>query len=416
MDEHALKYPMHETLRSNRPLIKGASVCRTRLRPLMSLILMLVVGAAAHATDPFYQFLGYPNVWMDDAQAACTSYANYCLNPPTDQNFCPLANTDLYHINSTTGALFSIDGIPYPHNVWCAVTSNATYTFADGTTSTQNYGPTRGAVSSRQNPAGGVFVRVQAPVRAQCGPTCNRAADPINPASGAVYDTILDSPSPSGSPAFKRFYNSTDSGGTDLSGGWRHTFSRTITPKYATIKSLTYVASADASSLYGDEGTACTSGFREIKSRVSTWQTATASYANGVCTLMAGGTSIGTLDLIYSLPSTLTPGMPLIGFDATRDDGQLISFTLQGASIVAPPTIGLKLQQTSNGYTLTDENDNVEAYDANGRLLSITSRAGVVETMNYDTSNRLSTVADSFGHSLSLTYDSQNRLSSVTRQ
>jgi len=140
----------------------------------------------------------------------------------------------------------------------------------------------------------------------------------------AVYDTIVDVPSTPGSPAFRRFYNSTDSGGADLSGGWRHAFSRTITPKYAGMQSMTYVSSADTSSLYGDEATACTSGFREIKSQVSTWQNATASYANGVCTLKVAGTSIGTLDLIYSLPSTLTPGMTLIGFDATRDDGQLI--------------------------------------------------------------------------------------------
>jgi len=98
----------------------------------------------------------------------------------------------------------------------------------------------------------------------------------------------------------------------------------------------------------------------------------------------------------------------------TRDDGQLISFTLQGGSIVAPPSIGLKLQQTSSGYTLTDQNDNAETYDANGKLLSLTNRAGVVQTMNYDGSGRLGTVTDSFGHRLSLSYDSQGRVSSVT--
>jgi YD repeat-containing protein len=412
-----MKFPADKMSSALCYSMRSTPVCGRLLRPLPSLILLLVIGATAHATDSFYQFLGYPNVWMDDAQAACTSYANYCLDPPTDQNFCPLANTDLYQINFTTGALFSIDnGAPYPHNLWCAITSNATYTFADGHKSTQDYGPTRHGMYSRQNPAGGVSVRVPAPLPAQCGPTCSSVGHPINPASGAVYDTIVDVPSPSGSPDFKRFYNSTDSSGADLSGGWRHSFSRSITPKYAGMQSMTYVASADTSSLYADEGTACTSGFREIQSRVSTWQSATASYANGVCTLSVGGTSIGTLDLIYNLPSTLTPGMTLIGFDATRDDGQLISFILQGGSIVAPPGIGLKLQQTSSGYTLTDESDNVEAYDTNGRLLSVTTRAGVVHTMGYDTSNRLSTVTNSFGHSVSLTYDSQNRLSSVTRQ
>jgi YD repeat-containing protein len=143
---------------------------------------------------------------------------------------------------------------------------------------------------------------------------------------------------------------------------------------------------------------------------------ATATYANGVCALTVGGTRIGTLPLYYASPQLPAPGGTLLGFDATRDDGQLITFTLQGSSIIAPPTIGLKLQQTPSGYTLIDDNDNVEIYDTTGRLLSLTSRAGVVQTMGYDTSARLSTVTDNFGHQLTLNYNSQGLLSSVTRQ
>jgi YD repeat-containing protein len=76
----------------------------------------------------------------------------------------------------------------------------------------------------------------------------------------------------------------------------------------------------------------------------------------------------------------------------------------------------LKLQQSGGGYTLTDVNDNVEAYNTNGKLTSVASRAGVVQTIGYDSSSRLSNVTDSFGHSVTLTYDSQGRLSTVTRQ
>jgi YD repeat-containing protein len=75
----------------------------------------------------------------------------------------------------------------------------------------------------------------------------------------------------------------------------------------------------------------------------------------------------------------------------------------------------MKLQQTSSGYRLTDANDNIEVYDGTGRLLSVTSRAGVVQTLSYDGSGRLSAVTDTFGHSLSLSYDSQGRLSSVSQ-
>jgi len=239
---------------------------------------------------------------------------------------------------------------------------------------------------------------------------------PINPASGAVYDTIVDIPSTSGAPAFQHFYNSTDSGSPDLSAGWRHSFSRTIQPKYAGTDYRLYVQDQDNSSLYTDEATACSSGFAEIKARSSTWANASASYANGVCSLNTGNTRIGTLTLLYTSPPTPNPStLTLVGYDATRDDGQIVSFTLPSGSIAAPPTIDLKLQQTSSGYTLTDRNDNVETYDVNGRLLSVTTRAHVVQTMSYDASNRLSAVTDSFGHGLILTYDGGNRLSTVNR-
>jgi YD repeat-containing protein len=105
-----------------------------------------------------------------------------------------------------------------------------------------------------------------------------------------------------------------------------------------------------------------------------------------------------------------------VGFDALRDDGQLVSFNLQNGALAAPPGITLQMQQTSSGFTLTDPSDTVEAYDSTGKLLTVTSRAGVVQTMNYDTSARLSTVTDNFGHKLTLSYDPQGRLSSVMRQ
>jgi len=158
-------------------------------------------------------------------------------------------------------------------------------------------------------------------------------------------------------------------------------------------------------------------GFQDIKSRVSTWTNARAvySYSDGVCNLTVGSTPIGRLTLFYSRPSPPAPGMRVIGFDALRDDGQQVTFTLSGSSIVAPPSIRMRLQQTGGGYTLTDQNDSIEQYDSNGKLLSITSRAGVLQTLGYDIGGRLSAVTDSFGHSVSLSYDSQGHLASLTR-
>jgi len=273
-------------------------------------------------------------------------------------------------------------------------------------------------IGYQKNPAGcGVYVTAPAIAAAQCGPACNGVAEPINPISGAVYDTTIDTPSTARSLSLKRFYNSTDSGCADVSGGWRHSFSRSIKPRNSSSQYQPWVASSDNSSRYSDEATACTSGFAEIKGRMSTWASATAGYANGVCTLSVGSMQIGTLPLLYESPPTPVPGTTsIIAYEAIRDDGQLIRFTINGNSISAPPSIGIKFQATATGYTLTDANDNVEVYNTNGVLQTITSRAAVVQTMNYDTSGRLSTVLDSFGHKLSLGYDAQNRVFSVTRQ
>jgi YD repeat-containing protein len=240
--------------------------------------------------------------------------------------------------------------------------------------------------------------------------------DPINPASCAMFSTQVDeSEQPGGGLSFKRFYSSVATGSADLSGGWRHSYDRSVTPILSSVIHEPYVAdSARNSNLFADAATACTSGFAQIRTNVSTWTQATATYTNGVCWLSAGGRHIGTLRILYA--SALSPsGTTILAFDVVRDDGQLITFWMNDASIVAPPNVTLHLQKTSSGYTLQDENDSVDTYDSNGKLLFVTSRAGVVQTMSYDASNRLSAVTDSFGHRLILTYDGQNRLSTVNR-
>jgi YD repeat-containing protein len=241
-------------------------------------------------------------------------------------------------------------------------------------------------------------------------------AEPINPSNGNTYrsDSDLAGPSEASALSFKRFYNSTDSTSTDLSVGWRHSFSRSV---QAIGDVAPYISGNPAnSSLYPDASSACVSGFAEIQSQTPRWQGATPTYANGVCTLTKSGATIGTVAILTASSAVAVQISTVVGFQAIRDDGQTIRFTNQAGVLIAPPGTTLKLRQTPMGYTLTDGEDNVETYDGTGKLLSLTSRAGVVRTMGYDTSNRLSTVTDSFGHSLSLTYDSQNRLSSVTRQ
>lgn len=68
----------------------------------------------------------------------------------------------------------------------------------------------------------------------------------------------------------------------------------------------------------------------------------------------------------------------------------------------------------TNGWKLTAATKDVESYDAVGRLLSVTTRAGFMFTLVYDGNARLANVTDSFGRHLVLTYDSNGRLNTMT--
>src|SRR6266571_1884821 len=108
----------------------------------------------------------------------------------------------------------------------------------------------------------------------------------------------------------------------------------------------------------------------------------------------------------------------------SRPDGKQFVFTQSGTvfapSWVAPADVMDRLTQTANGiwiYT-TAPNDEVETYDASGRLVSIANRAGVAHTMSYDSSGRLAAVTHSLPQSLSgktlrFVYDASGRIASM---
>jgi len=241
--------------------------------------------------------------------------------------------------------------------------------------------------------------------------------DPINPTTGAVIksegDCMASSPS---QPSFSRIYSSSNSSSTNLGTGWRGSFSRRIDVYSVIAARRTYIAnSPDNSTLYSSASAACTSGFAQIQSRVPTWAGAIAVYEENLCKIEKNSVVMGILPVYTNGAFSMSVATP-VGYEVTRDDGQVIRFTMQSGVITAPPTITLQLQTTANGYTLADASNNVEAYDNTGVLQTITSRSGGVQSMFYDVSGRLSTVTDSFGHKLILGYDAQNRVISVTRQ
>lgn len=104
-----------------------------------------------------------------------------------------------------------------------------------------------------------------------------------------------------------------------------------------------------------------------------------------------------------------------------RPEGRTLSFKLSNGQFVAEPDINDRLVRLTDGsgqhtgwrYT-TAEADEVELYDAAGKLLSITNRAALSHTLAYDSNARLATVTDTFGRSLTFTYDGNGSLQTMT--
>ena len=99
----------------------------------------------------------------------------------------------------------------------------------------------------------------------------------------------------------------------------------------------------------------------------------------------------------------------------TRADGRVDIFKLASNVWASDPDVASKLSAvTGGGWQLVTPDDSTELYSFDGRLLSLTTRAGLVTTLNYDGGNRLATVTGPFGHTLTFAYDGNNRISQMT--
>jgi RHS repeat-associated protein len=116
---------------------------------------------------------------------------------------------------------------------------------------------------------------------------------------------------------------------------------------------------------------------------------------------------------IYTAPSAQPPQQLPIEYDVVRDDGQVLRYPVQGGVITNPPGVSIRFAVTGSGFTVTDDNDNVETYNSSGVLQSITSRSGVVQTISYS-GGLFSGVTDSFGNALTVARNSSNTIKSIT--
>src|SRR3569833_3977144 len=265
---------------------------------------------------------------------------------------------------------------------------------------------------SRQAPEG-FSVTATPPAKGKNKTKNSAGSDPINPSLGNMYDQTRDvAVANPGTIEFVRFYNSAESSGTDMGPGWHHSYGQSIVANYNASKASVYSGRiALVSAQYPDPATACVSGFADSKSAVSAWASASATYVDNTCVLSGGGHTIGTLQVNSKTPTAARASV--VEYDVIRDDGQILRYTLQGGILNAPPGVSLHLAVTSTGFTLTDEQDNVETYNSAGVLQTITSRSGVIQTRSYDSGGRLSSVEDSFGNALMLSRNAGNQIASV---
>jgi RHS repeat-associated protein len=122
----------------------------------------------------------------------------------------------------------------------------------------------------------------------------------------------------------------------------------------------------------------------------------------------------------YSAQIVERPGNAYVMATAVRPSGVTRDFNLSGVEMNNVDGAAYRLQRladgagSTTGWVLTTDENDVEAYDAQGRLVSITTRTGFVTSLAYDAEADLSTVTDTFGRSLVFTYDTAGNMSTMT--
>lgn len=97
-----------------------------------------------------------------------------------------------------------------------------------------------------------------------------------------------------------------------------------------------------------------------------------------------------------------------------RENGSEYFFVRQSSGEwITDSDIIARLTETQTGWLYVDENDNTEEFSSEGRLSSITDRAGKTLTFSYDNEDRLETVTDNFGKTLTFFYDDRHRINEI---
>jgi YD repeat-containing protein len=117
------------------------------------------------------------------------------------------------------------------------------------------------------------------------------------------------------------------------------------------------------------------------------------------------------------LPPSASPTL----IQVNRPDGKKLEFALVNGIWVGDGDVKDKLERILDTggqpvgwrYTLIAD-DSVEIYNNSGRLLSITDRQGLTQTLSYDAAGKLMTVADAFGRTMTLGHNAASLIGSIT--
>jgi RHS repeat-associated protein len=107
---------------------------------------------------------------------------------------------------------------------------------------------------------------------------------------------------------------------------------------------------------------------------------------------------------------------PPTSVTAFRPDGKYFRFANRGAQGYAPDedVYDRLVREADGGWRYSNTLDEVERYDPTGRLVSITNRAGLTQTLAYNTVGQLAQVTDPFGRTLAFEYNSAGQIRQMT--
>ena len=120
----------------------------------------------------------------------------------------------------------------------------------------------------------------------------------------------------------------------------------------------------------------------------------------------------------HSYDRTVVSGASIVTLN--RADGRVLEFEDIGGNWFGDPDVAGRLFRLTDGggnptgWEYRDANDSTETYDNDGKLLSITTRAGFTQSLSYDLSDRLIQVTGPFGRTLAFGFDPSGRIASMT--